>query len=381
MAITNSPPAGDILTEDLINEILLRLPVKSLLRCQLVSKTWFSLITNPSFVKSQLLHAIASSDANQTLIVKSEVSDTPISLLHVDSRQIVADLNFPYSQGEFESVPDCILVGSANGIVCVSIAVSETPPNQDWFFSSFANRKTNTYLWNPATRQSKVVPSFSICHDIRREALGFGFDPIDNDFKVVRVVSPPFSAEIYSVNSNAWREVPKPMDIPWNDDFDVCVNGFLCCTGMYGMMAFDLNKEVLNCAIKFPVCTFDARIIEFNDSIAVIVSMANESNDKINMWTLDDEACLCGGGVEASWTLMFSVDLDLLVQFVYSYFRNGDLLLMTDDDEWLVYDFYKKEARVVPVSINVYQTYKYTESLVSVPGFKQDNWNAGEDDN
>ncbi|XP_074348663.1 F-box protein CPR1-like [Apium graveolens] len=381
MAITNSRAAVEILTDDLINEILIRLPVKSILRCQLVSKTWFSLISNPNFVKSQLLQSIASSQANQTLVLNTEESDSSILLFHVNSRQIVADLNFPYSQGEFESVPDCIIVGSANGIVCVSVAVSETPLDHNWLFSSFANRKTNTYLWNPATKQSKVVPSFSISHDIRREALGFGFDPIDNDFKIVRVVSPPFSAEVYSSNRNVWQMVPKPLDIPYDDFFDVCVNGFLCCTGMYGMMAFDLNKEVLNCAIKFPVCTFDARIIEFNYTIACIISMRGTSNDKINMWTLDDEACLRGGGVEASWTLMFTVGLDLSVQYVYSYFRTGDLLLRTDDDEWLLYDSDKKKARVVPISVYMHQIYKYTESLVSVPGFKQVNWNAGEDNN
>ncbi|KAK1400592.1 hypothetical protein POM88_000197 [Heracleum sosnowskyi] len=41
---------------------------------------------------------------------------------------------------------------------------------------------------------------------------GFGFDPIG---MIIRVE-------------------PNPKDLPSYDDFDVCVNGFLCCVGTYG---------------------------------------------------------------------------------------------------------------------------------------------------
>ncbi|XP_017256543.1 uncharacterized protein LOC108226103 [Daucus carota subsp. sativus] len=334
--------------------------------------------TNPSFVKSQLRRATESFETNQTLIVKrfdeNEENDSPISLLSIDFRQIVADLKFPYSRGEFESAPDFILVGSANGIVCVAVAASETHPEHYWLFSPLARRRTNTYLWNPATRQSKVIPPYSFSFDITREALGFGYDPIDGDFKVVRVVANPFSAEVYSANRNAWRKVPNPIDFPWNDDFHVCLNGLLCCTGMYGMMAFDLNNEVLNCAIKLPVFSYEARIIECNKAIAVAIAMENGLDAKINMWTLDDDACLRAGGVVASWTLMLSVDLDLIEHPVYGYFGNGELLLIIDDDAWILYNANKKEAIIVPVSVDVCQIYKYTESLVSIAGFKQVNW-------
>ena len=285
----------------------------------------------------------------------------------------MARLRFPFSRGEFDYVPDCILVVSANGIVCLSVALSETPPEYKWHCSPFANRETNTYLWNPATRQSKVIPSYSICHDYRREALGFGFDPIDNDFKVVRIVAPPFSAEVYSANRNAWRKLPGPVVLPFDDAFDVCVNGFLCCTGLYGVMAFDLNKEVMNSGLKFPVTTSNARVTEFDASIALLLWRNKNSSNQIDMWKLDDEACLRGGGVEASWTIVFSVDLDLTVDSVHGYLPRGDILLMTDEGVWCLYDTNKKKATIVPVAIDMHQTFKYTESLVSVSGFKQVN--------
>ncbi|KAK1382986.1 hypothetical protein POM88_020721 [Heracleum sosnowskyi] len=67
---------------------------------------------------------------------------------------------------------------------------------------------------------------------------GFVFDLIGNDYKVVALLTcfgKPWTAEVYSANTNVWRRVePNPKDLPSYDDFDVCVNGFLCCVGTYG---------------------------------------------------------------------------------------------------------------------------------------------------
>ncbi|KAG5001241.1 hypothetical protein JHK87_022313 [Glycine soja] len=51
-------------SHDLIVEILLRLPIKSLLRFKCVCKSWLSFISNPHFVKSHLVVA----PTNQTLL-------------------------------------------------------------------------------------------------------------------------------------------------------------------------------------------------------------------------------------------------------------------------------------------------------------------------
>lgn len=291
------------------------------------------------------------------------------------------------------------IVGSANGILCVSV---HNPG------------KTDIYLWNPAIRQSKLIPSSD--NIICVQAFAFGYDGVDHDFKVVRVVkvvrSPSYSAKVYSANKNVWRNVPEPMDIPSRFAFDVCINGFLCGIGEYGMMAFDLNQDVLNCTIKLPViddahaqvlnCAInlpvindahahddddydydygdETRIIEFNNTVAVIMLMG--SDKKINMWTLDDDACLRGGGVEASWTPMFSIDLGTPAHLIHGYFSNGNLLLVlliNDVKMWISCNADKKEAKIVPLSVDMAkdrydcEIYKYTESLVSLTGFRHVN--------
>ncbi|XP_063943441.1 F-box protein CPR1-like [Daucus carota subsp. sativus] len=285
------------LCDDLISEILVRVPVKSLIQFQLVSKTWLSLIKDPVFVKAQLRRAIRSGTDETLMLVRyscstsTESAKLKLSLFDVDSRQIVSETRYPYSQGESRSVPRLTLVGSANGIVC--LVLFET--------SRLINR---FFLWNPATRQSlRVVPGRGLS---KPRALGFGYDPVDGDYKIVRVVSGPcLPTEVFSANRNVWREVPDPIDSPDHDflsgHFHVCVNGFLCGIDKgVGMMVFDLNKEVMNCAIKLPVVAaggigvvgdndddydeeyYDAQpethIIELDKSIAVITLWADALN-------------------------------------------------------------------------------------------------------
>ncbi|KAK1352854.1 hypothetical protein POM88_052692 [Heracleum sosnowskyi] len=273
-----------------------------------------------------LLRHANTTQTHQALLLRTR-HDSPavISLLDVESRQIVSDVKLP-SRGE--PVPCCIPVGSANGIVCVIVLFSR------------AKLEARIYLWNPATRRSKLIPRCAIEHDV----LGFGYDPIDHEYKIVSSGPPGCGyIEVYLANRDEWRELPDPPYLPLNGFFDVCVNGFLCGKGEGGMMVFDLHKEMLNYAVKRPIIIRDVdgdddetRVIEFNKSIAVIILWDSGLNDnkKINMWSLDDDECLRGGGVEASWTPMFSIDLASIglavpAKLILGYFNNGDLLVLT----------------------------------------------------
>lgn len=85
---------------------------------------------------------------------------------------------------------------------------------------------------------------------------------------------------------------------PWN----------LFAIGHNKMIAFNLNKEVFIWEIELRVCSNDVCIAGFMDSIAVIIFFEDEGNE-IKLWTLDDEACIRGAGVKASWTMMFTIDV------------------------------------------------------------------------
>ncbi|KAK1405718.1 hypothetical protein POM88_005323 [Heracleum sosnowskyi] len=77
---------------------------------------------------------------------------------------------------------------------------------------------------------------------------------------------------------------------------------------------------------------------------------------------------------------------DMIGKFILGCISNGDLLLLIKFDDYL-WILCNADAKIVPLSVDMADyhytrhVYKYTESLVSLAGFKQVNWNDGEDDN
>ncbi|XP_074338613.1 F-box/kelch-repeat protein At2g43270-like [Apium graveolens] len=352
------------LCEDLIYEILLYLPVESLIRFKTVSKRWRCLISSPDFVESHCSRL--GSYPETTLIVHDKYSNGWFSLLQLGPIPLMHDLPFPYSGCEFD---ESRIVGSDKGIICVTILDN---PRGGLFNKAFSSM-SKTYFWNPATKNYKLIPPNPGCYDNYTDtmALGFGFDPIDNDFKVIRVVSSPSQSEIYSANLNAWRKVKiLPTEIQYQCDFNGCINGLLCWTGFRRILSFDLSKEVFTCVTKLPSECTHARVTDLNDSIVLIINKG--SNGKINLWTLDDVECLRRGGViEASWSLMQSIDTDEPAHSIHSYFSSGNILLRSDIGNWFSYNCVNKHAIKISNSIFWGEILKYKETLVSITGFEQ----------
>ncbi|KAL8102587.1 uncharacterized protein LOC141679189 [Apium graveolens] len=261
---------------------------------------------------------------------------------------------------------ELLVLNSDRGIVCVIIG-------GDPFYRSYSD-PGNTYLRNPATKHYKHIPQNISDDSTRIVGVGFGFDPINYDFKVIRVVNSPSQSEVYSANLNTWRKVGhQPMDNQYVWDFKGCINGLLCWTQLHYILTFDLTNEMFTCVTKLPSEARHACITDFNDSNVVLVGKG--SNDKINLWRPNDIECLrLGGIVEASWTLVLSNSIDtndVPVHSIHSYFNTGDILLRSDEGIWYWYNSVKKKAIKVSTSICLGEIYKYTESLVSITGFEQ----------
>lgn len=413
---------------DLLTEVLSRLRVKWLLRCKAVSKTWLSLISSPNFIKSHLNRAKQHDENLIGKISRFEEDDNfqqvddSFSLIHYmysdivpECVEYVAHLVFPYSKGDYNFYPDSRLVGSDCGIVCVSVDVSKSLPEEP-----------HVYLWNPATKHSKLIPPHTINVDNDNQTtckyvdVGVGFDLIDFDFKVVRVVylmpvevrsngvfycatknefisaiKSRASAEVYSANKNVWRKINSQLtDVPCRRFFDICLHGFLLAKGYNGMVAFDLNKEVFICDIKFPSSSNDSGtstcVVDFKDIIAAVIYKVRGSDGKINLWTLDNEACLRSGGgdgVEASWTMILSIDVGQRFDFVQGLFNSVEFLLRITNEEvageYFSYNYDRKLGRYMLIYpfFEFYYVFKYKESLLTIPGSKLIDWPADEDDN
>ncbi|KAL2921076.1 hypothetical protein RDABS01_012567 [Bienertia sinuspersici] len=169
----NKTVAIPVLPEHLIVEqILPRLPVKSLIRFKSVSRNWLSIICSDDFQKLHL--KISSSCQTQAIIHKSFFA-FPSFLISFDKCNNVKecvelkDSYYPafslskYCSGHPYS---CNVVGSSNGLVCLY-----------YDYSCFI-------LWNPATNQSQKVNVPYRISNTFLGGVGFGYVSSIDDYRI-----------------------------------------------------------------------------------------------------------------------------------------------------------------------------------------------------
>lgn len=171
----------DHLPQELVSNILSRLPSRELLKCKCVSKSWFHLITNPYFTTNYYsfhnnLIQFQNQEENLLIIERPFISSlkTNISLLSWkfnDPKKHVSSvfLNPPKEYNSDHKYWSEI-IGPCNGFYFL-----EGNPN---------------VLMNPSLRQFKSLPQFHLSDsNVTTYSLtdysSFGFDPKTNDYKVV----------------------------------------------------------------------------------------------------------------------------------------------------------------------------------------------------
>ncbi|KAJ0691900.1 putative F-box domain-containing protein [Helianthus annuus] len=292
------------LPEDLIVEIFSRLPTKSLLRFRSVSKSLYACIGSPDFIR---LHALRS-PKKVTIIYKIRrdklvYTSLPENELSYNPYSSVKPLEYP-----FESFR---IVGSCNGILCVYEC----------------GKGLN--LWNPSIRRKVTVPDLRTSGDFLVH--GFGFDPIIDDYKILRITRR--NSFVYTLKTRAWREIASP-NIPFSnvepqscifngvlhwvvnktDVFDVCNNSYI--------MTFDLSSEVFS-TIDLPEPHWETNgVTIIKGSLAVI---STNRHGRSWIWVRREY-----NNFVASWSRAFEVNKYINpfkgVRGVFVRATNGDLL-------------------------------------------------------
>ncbi|GJW21228.1 F-box/kelch-repeat protein-like protein [Tanacetum coccineum] len=170
---------------DVTEEVLLRLTVKDVLRCKSVCKSWYSLISSPSFVKLHLKHVCKKEEKNN-----KQLGNRRIAMI---SRYVIRVNGFRcYIPDEWEYYSTLNMEGSSNGLVCMS---------------SLDNR---ICLTNPSTREFRklhkppILPTDASCPRL----CGFGYDSSTDDYKLVLVINQGSIGsliQILSLKSNVWK--------------------------------------------------------------------------------------------------------------------------------------------------------------------------------
>ncbi|XP_050117639.1 F-box/kelch-repeat protein At3g23880-like [Malus sylvestris] len=177
---------------------LFRSPIRNLTKRTSVCKAWR---LSPLF----LVHRV-SGQASSTLLHKAIVDDVTneVYSLHYDNRTFdeYSKVEFPVSHMGKLSNSHLRVVGTCNGLICLA---------DDIFRYGY-----NFFLWNPAIRKllKLPVPGFTYrTHGGYDARIGFSFDDVTNDYKVVRIVTlldddeKLAVAEVYSLAIGSWTSL------------------------------------------------------------------------------------------------------------------------------------------------------------------------------
>ncbi|KNA08030.1 hypothetical protein SOVF_166390 [Spinacia oleracea] len=214
------------LRTDIVADILSRLPVKSIIRFKCVCKSWDSLIKTPNFIKLHLNKTLLS-NSDRRLLVSSPWS----SLYSADPDLNRKRLSFSELHHPLKPYKVATLVGSCNGVVCIS-----------------DESKNDVFLYNPLTKSRRKLPVNRIPNpNINFALLGFGYDNKNNDYKVLKLVqglvyteSFYTEAKVYSLNTNSWKSVA---DVPY----------FLHYRGFNGLLVNEVLHYIVVKQLESPI--------------------------------------------------------------------------------------------------------------------------------
>ncbi|KAL3628729.1 hypothetical protein CASFOL_027775 [Castilleja foliolosa] len=205
IAAATSAMADCVLPQEIMFNIVTRLPVKSIHRFKAVCKPWCKVFVTPKFMKAH--HAQLSRNRDNQSVAVYSFADKPghiMSLYRVEpNEELPINLGHPYPKHLY--LMD--FVGCVNGLLCLACPVHLEPMDCQWI-----------ELWNPALKLSKSVPVPKLRAGYGVLAsIGLGYDDENDDFKVVRIVHVEkkkkgkitniAEVEVYSANSNSWKMI------------------------------------------------------------------------------------------------------------------------------------------------------------------------------
>jgi len=351
------------LPDELIVQILQRLPVKCLIRFKCVCKSWFSLISHdPQFAKSHFEINPATHTRRIALISNSRLGTRSFNIeasLNDDSAVSVSpNLHFLSPL----SYLDLRIKGSCRGFILLHCASS-------------------LYLWNPSTGVHKQIP---LCSNLYKHFYGFGYDHSTDDYLVVSLCndripnsdSVPSHLWLFSLRANAWKEFPSTTHLPFyriassfnpNPEFlfNDAIHWLAFRHGMdvYVIVAFHLTERKL-IEIPLPVdVDYDSTrcgLWVFRGFLSLWVL----SYDAIDIWVMEEYR------VHSSWskTLVLPVGPTDFI-FPICCTKSGDIVVTNgsyglvkynNKGEFLERNSFGKDALVFLLAM-------YTESLLLLP--------------
>ncbi|XP_011628631.2 F-box protein At5g49610 [Amborella trichopoda] len=279
------------LPDDIVIEILAKIPMKSICRFQAVSKSWESLLSSHHFA---VVHSISTSQYF-SLFLKYKIDGTHV--FYADAHNNTSPSAYRKTEFQQENVK---WVACSNGLVCCLM-----------------ESKMGYYLaiGNPLI-QSELIPLTML--EFQLHDYGFYFDPINQNFKILvnadAYIDPSTNESIafliFDSSVEEWR-LPRNLPQIQIDALWMVVSVGSCCYGFSSkepdeeiLMAFDMEKEEWE-IIHTPVtirnnCSY--KIQERDNELCLIqVTKHLGAEVQADIWVLHDEK---------KWVQVMRADLD-----------------------------------------------------------------------
>ncbi|XWS27968.1 hypothetical protein CRYUN_Cryun25bG0025800 [Craigia yunnanensis] len=357
--------------DEILFQIFCKLSIKSLGNCMCVCKAWNFLIRKPYFVSSHLnnqsRNSYRNSNSNLFLVITSP---------HGKKRKVEYSLHFDdqefskYTQLQFIPFDSHhYIVGSCNGLLCM------------WDFQfSFACK---FILCNPIIRKFIRLPKPCFCSLPYKISVGFGFDSIRNDYKLLKITKKDvldkyIEVELYSLNRNSWKILaPQKYDL-YSDDFMVFVNGavhWIACEKVndhgrsrckFLLFGFDMGDDVFK-EIMLPESLSNLHdgsemyIVPYRELSSIAVIELVSLYEQCNVWVMKEY------GMVETWTKMFSFGIVGTgpMPRVLGFRENGGLILRSYNDQQVVsHDLESNEINNFGIRGIYAYVFSYMESLV-----------------
>ncbi|KAL7601300.1 hypothetical protein Lser_V15G23760 [Lactuca serriola] len=305
---------SDYLNEGLIFEIFIRLPPKSLLRFRSLSKSLCSFISSPRFIH---MHTFQS--PKKLLIQHQTYESKDFYTLHSED-QIPLDPRRGYIRTTPVNAPYLkysIIVGACNDIFCL-----------------FHYQENRISLWNFSIRRKITLPD---CPQrcFSGVQIGFGFDPINNDYKIVKL--PTYggreeSSFVYTIKTDAWSEIASPTPV----FHEVLLNAYFVNGALHWVVERHYNN--LHDVERFYILKFDLGTHVFD-----MITLPEPSSKTARLTSVRGFLAVISGDCDGCWVWVRRVDswnvvykmkrkhvFDGGLLSVVQLTTNGDLLLLCE---------------------------------------------------
>lgn len=293
------------LPQEILHDILLRVPTNYLLDLRFVCKSWLKLITSPDFTKS---HALLLKDEDTRLLVRwpvpfFKVQSIPLYSLLNNVITSTCDLCFPITNTHGGGM----FVGSCKGIICL-------------YFED-----GSLVLWNPCTGMYETIYSVKQLGSGSYGVYGFAYLDSSDRFVVVcqsttlskscnEGIGYVTQTEVWSSKAQGWRRISDfPLGTPffnagkfvngslyWIASREPGFNLGLCFNNSipWFLVSFEVEQEMYTEVVppKFAENDYDLTLGVLKQCLSLL---CNYGNSHADLWVL------ASSGV--SWTKLFTI--------------------------------------------------------------------------